>query len=66
MKEHDFMVISASGTGGGKTALALNMLSELSKHYQCVYFNMEMAEEDHKRAPCLYSKWCTNEYIRKL
>lgn len=46
MKEHDFMVISASGTGGGKTALALNMLSELSKHYQCVYFNMEMAEQD--------------------
>lgn len=48
MKEHDFMVISASGTGGGKTTLALNMLSELSKHYQCVYFNMEMAEEDIK------------------
>lgn len=48
MREHDFMVISASGTGGGKTALALNMLSELSKHYQCVYFNMEMAEEDIK------------------
>ena len=48
MKEHDFLVISASGTGGGKTALALNMLSELSKHYQCVYFNMEMAEKDIK------------------
>ena len=48
MKEHDFMVISASGTGGGKTALALNILSELSKNYQCVYFNMEMAEEDIK------------------
>lgn len=32
----------------GKLALALNMLSELSKHYQCVYFNMEMAEEDIK------------------
>lgn len=48
MKQNDFMVISASGTGGGKTALALNMLSELSKHYQCVYFNMEMAEEDIK------------------
>lgn len=48
MKEHDFMVISASGTGGGKTALALNMLSELSKHYQCIYFNMEMGEEDIK------------------
>lgn len=48
MKEHDFMVISASGTGGGKTALALNMLSELSKHYLCIYFNMEMGEEDIK------------------
>lgn len=49
MKEHDFMVISASGTGGGKTALALNMLSELSKRYQCIYFNMEMGEEDIKQ-----------------
>ena len=48
MKEHDFMVVSASGTGGGKTALALNMLSELSKHYPCIYFNMEMGEEDIK------------------
>lgn len=48
MKEHDFMVISASGTGGGKTALALNIMSELSKHYHCVYFNMEMGEEDIK------------------
>lgn len=46
LKEHDFMVISASSTGGGKTALALNMLSELSKHYPCIYFNMEMAEQD--------------------
>lgn len=49
MKEHDFMVISASGTGGGKTALALNMLSELSKRYHCIYFNMEMGEEDIKQ-----------------
>ena len=49
MKEHDFMVISASGTGGGKTALALNLMSELSKRYQCIYFNMEMGEEDIKQ-----------------
>lgn len=45
MKQNDFMVVSASGTGGGKTALALNMLSELSKHYPCIYFNMEMAKQ---------------------
>lgn len=48
LKEHDFMVISASSTGGGKTALAMNMLSHLSGHYPCIYFNMEMAEEDIK------------------
>ena len=46
LKERDFMVISASSTGGGKTALALNMLSHLSGHYPCIYFNMEMAEQD--------------------
>ena len=45
MKEHDLMLIYAS-TGGGKTALALNIISELSKHYPCIYFNMEMAEQD--------------------
>lgn len=44
MKQKDFMIIYAS-TGGGKTALALNLLSNLSKHYPCIYFNMEMAEQ---------------------
>ncbi len=39
------MVIYAN-TGGGKTALALNLLSNLSKYYPCIYFNMEMAEQD--------------------
>lgn len=45
MKEHDLMIIYAS-TGGGKTALALNLLSNLSEYYPCIYFNMEMAEQD--------------------
>ena len=45
MKQKDFMVIFAQ-TGGGKTALALNLLSNLSKYYPCIYFNMEMAEQD--------------------
>lgn len=44
MKQKDLMLIYAS-TGGGKTALALNLLSNLSKHYPCIYFNMEMAEQ---------------------
>lgn len=44
MKQKDFMLIYAS-TGGGKTALALNLLSNLSKHYPCIYFNMEMVEQ---------------------
>lgn len=45
LKEHDFIVIGGS-TGSGKTALTLNLLSELSKHYQCLYLNMEMAQDD--------------------
>lgn len=45
LKEHDFIVIGAS-TGSGKTALTLNLISELSKHYPCLYFNMEMSEDD--------------------
>ena len=44
MKQKDLMIIYAS-TGGGKTALALNLLSNLSGHYPCIYFNMEMAEQ---------------------
>ena len=29
----------------GKTSFALNLLSSMSKEYQCVYFNMEMSEK---------------------
>lgn len=38
------LLILAGGTGTGKTAYALNLLSRLSKNYQCVYFNMEMSK----------------------
>lgn len=40
--EGDFMVL-AGGTGVGKTALALNLLEDLSIKYECMYFNMEMS-----------------------
>lgn len=43
--EKDFIVIGGS-TGGGKTAFALNLLNDLSKNYPCVYFNLEVAEEE--------------------
>lgn len=45
MKEHDFAVI-AGATGKGKSALALNLLDDLSKGYRCLFFNMEMVEEE--------------------
>lgn len=45
MKEHDFAVI-AGATGKGKSALALNLLDDLSKAYRCLFFNMEMVEEE--------------------
>lgn len=40
----DFLIVG-SGTGTGKTAFALNLLYNLSKKYQCVYFNMEMSKK---------------------
>ena len=43
--KNDFVVI-AGGTGTGKTTFALNLLSNMSKEYKCIYFNMEMSEEN--------------------
>ena len=44
ISQNDFVVL-AGGTGTGKTTFALNLLSNLSKEYQCVYFNMEMSKK---------------------
>lgn len=44
ISQNDFVII-AGGTGTGKTTFALNLLSNLSKEYQCVYFNMEMSKK---------------------
>ena len=52
--QNDFVVL-AGGTGTGKTTFALNILSNLSKEYQCVYFNMEMSKKT------LYKRLCSIE-----
>lgn len=44
ISQNDFVIL-AGGTGTGKTTFALNLLSKLSKEYQCVYFNMEMSKK---------------------
>lgn len=44
MNQND-LVILAAGTGRGKTSLALNLMSDLSINYQCIYLNMEVARE---------------------
>lgn len=44
LSEHDLMVIGAR-TGVGKTGFALNLLEDISKQYKCLYFNMEMSEQ---------------------
>lgn len=54
ISENDFIVL-AGGTGTGKTTFALNLLSNLSKGYQCVYFNMEMSKKT------LYKRLCSIE-----
>ncbi len=45
LSRNDLLII-AGGTGTGKTAFALNILSNISKNeeYQVVYFNMEMSK----------------------
>lgn len=40
----DFMVIGAQ-TGTGKSSFLLNLLSQLTDKYQCIYFNLEMSRK---------------------
>lgn len=54
ISQNDFIIL-AGGTGTGKTTFALNLLSNLSKEYQCVYFNMEMSKKT------LYKRLCAIE-----
>lgn len=44
IQEHDLIVIAAR-PGVGKTGFALNVLENLSENYNCIYFNMEMTEQ---------------------
>lgn len=44
LTEHDFVVIGAR-PGVGKTGFALNLLEDISSNYKCLYFNMEMSEQ---------------------
>lgn len=39
----DFLMIGAS-TGVGKSGLLLNLMNDLMRDYQCIYFNMEMSK----------------------
>lgn len=56
VQEHDFVVIAAR-TGIGKTAFILNLLDDLSKDYNCLLFNMEMAEKQvYKRLISIHTK----------
>ncbi len=56
IQEHD-LVILAARPGIGKTAFALNLLDNLSDKYNCIYFNMEMSEQQiYRRLVSLNSK----------
>ena len=44
LEEHDLLTLSGD-TGKGKTSLAINLLEDLSRSYPCLYFNMEMSND---------------------
>lgn len=44
IQEHDLVIIAAR-TGLGKSGFCLNLLEDLSKSYNCLYFNMEISEK---------------------
>lgn len=44
IQEHDLPIIAAR-PGIGKTAFMLNLIEDLSEHYKCIYFNLEMTEK---------------------
>jgi replicative DNA helicase len=55
LKETDLLVIGAC-TGKGKSALALNLLEDLSRNYPCTYINMEMGVASvHKRMIAIHT-----------
>lgn len=55
LKETDLIVV-AGYTGKGKSALALNLLEDFSRNYECTYFNLEMGIASvHKRMISIHS-----------
>lgn len=44
IQEHDLVVLAAR-TGVGKSGFCLNLLEDISERYNCIYFNMEIAEK---------------------
>lgn len=44
IQEHDLIILAAR-PGVGKTGFAINLLENLSDKYKCIYFNLEMTEQ---------------------
>lgn len=62
IQEHDLVVIAAR-PGIGKTGFALNLLEDLSTSYKCLYFNMEMTEQQmYKRLVSINSSIAMSFY----
>lgn len=63
LTEHDFVIIGAR-PGIGKTGFALNLLEDISSRYKCLYFNMEMSEQQIlRRLVSINSKVPMNKLI---
>ena len=62
IQEHDLIVLAAR-PGVGKTGFAANLLENLSDNYKCIYFNMEMTEQQlYRRLVAINSKIPISEH----
>jgi hypothetical protein len=56
LEQHDLLTV-AGGTGSGKSSMALNLMEDLSMSYPCLYFNMEMSEDQlNQRLIAIHAK----------
>lgn len=64
IQEHDLVVLAAR-TGVGKSGFCLNLLEDISDRYNCIYFNMEIAEKQLYQRLVSINSGISMKYLEK-